>query len=58
MADSRHFRAEGFGDLHGECADAARGAVDQDLCPGWICPLSRTCSTVSPATGTVALAQT
>ena len=39
MADSRHFRAEGFGDLHGECADAARGAVDQDLLPRLDLPL-------------------
>src|SRR5438445_6978566 len=26
-----HLGAERFGDLHGECTDAARGTVDQDL---------------------------
>src|SRR5687768_4530223 len=39
MADSRHVRAEGFGDLHGEDADAARGTVDQDPLPRLDLPL-------------------
>ena len=30
-ADAGDFRAEGFGDLHGEGADAAGGAIDEDL---------------------------
>jgi hypothetical protein len=33
-ADAGHVRAKRLGDLHGECAHTARGAVDQDLLPG------------------------
>ena len=33
-AHSGHLGAENLGDLHSECADPARGPVDQDLLPG------------------------
>ena len=33
-ADAGHLGAERLGDLHGVCADAAGGAVDEHLLPG------------------------